>query len=230
MARTKSTKITTPFGIVKWASLTKPNDKFNPEGVYDCSVVFDTEDPAVQKMVNIINDAAAAARISESKEDPKKSAAISKYTLSPNLGPDTEEDGTEIPNTVVVKGKLKASGVRKSDGSPWTATVDLFDSLKQPLPKTAQIGRGSEVRMSLELSPFAMPATKTAGISLRLNAVQVKKLVSYGRNAEGYGFDSVEDGFVSVEEETDDAAPAKRAAGAAAPTPKVDDDADATDW
>lgn len=69
----------------------------------------------------------------------------------------------------------------------------VFDSKKQELPADVKVGGGSEVRMSCEISIYK----DRSGISLRLNAVQVKKLVEYQGGGSASAFDEVEDGFVA---------------------------------
>lgn len=68
----------------------------------------------------------------------------------------------------------------------------VFDSKKQELPADTKVGGGSEVRLSCEVSIYK----DRSGISLRLNAVQVRKLVEY-TGGSASAFDEVEDGFVA---------------------------------
>lgn len=224
MAKSNSTKITTPFGVVKWANLNKPSAKFVAEGEYDVTLVFKASDPAVQKMVATIQAAAEAGRKAEAEADPKKAKMIMTYNLTPDIQPDRDEEGNEIEDTVVLKAKQKASGTR-TDGSAWTATVDLFDSKGKEIPKTVAIGRGSILRASIDLRPYAMPATKSAGVSVKLLGVQVKELKSFARGAEGHGFGAVDDGFeVNADADVFDATETP-AEGKAAATEQA-----ATDW
>jgi hypothetical protein len=61
---------------------------------------------------------------------------------------------------------------------------------------------GSEMKCSAELIKY-YTAIAGAGVSLRLRAVQITKLVEGGAgNAKGYGFDDVKDGY-EFEEKAD---------------------------
>jgi len=63
----------------------------------------------------------------------------------------------------------------------------------------ANVWSGSEMKVSAELIPY-YTAMAGAGVSMRLRAVQVTKLVEGGSsNAKGYGFDNVKDGYEQPE-------------------------------
>lgn len=64
-----------------------------------------------------------------------------------------------------------------------------------------RIGKGSIVKVAFEVNPFgAMPASKVAGVSLRLSAVQVIKHVPPGiRDASAFGFGAEEGGFTTAD-------------------------------
>jgi hypothetical protein len=66
----------------------------------------------------------------------------------------------------------------------------------------ANVWSGSEMKVSAELIPY-FTAMAGAGVSLRLRAVQITKLVEGGAgNSKGYGFDEVKDGYVAPEDKT----------------------------
>ncbi len=74
----------------------------------------------------------------------------------------------------------------------------MFDSSGKPLTD-ANVWSGSEMKVSAELVHW-FTAMAGAGVSLRLRAVQITKLVEGGAgNAEGYGFDKVEGGYTAPE-------------------------------
>ena len=63
----------------------------------------------------------------------------------------------------------------------------------------ANVWSGSEMKVSAELIPY-YTAMAGAGVSMRLRAVQITKLVEGGSsNAKGYGFDKVKDGYEQPE-------------------------------
>ena len=110
-------------------------------------------------------------------------------------------DGKASGN-VVFKFKTKAKIIAK-DGKVIPNRVALFDSKGKPMID-ANIWSGSEMKVSAELIPY-FTAVAGAGISMRLRAVQVTKLVEGGSsNAKGYGFGDVKDGYEQPEVKEED--------------------------
>ena len=57
------------------------------------------------------------------------------------------------------------------------------------MKKPASIGGGTEGKLCVELAPYYAPNDKVIGVSFRLEAAQIIKLVSFGeRSAADYGF------------------------------------------
>ena len=105
-------------------------------------------------------------------------------------------DGKPSGN-VIFKFKTKAQIITK-DGKVIPNRVALFDSTGKPMID-ANVWSGSEMKVSAELIPY-YTAMAGAGVSMRLRAVQVTKLVEGGSsNAKGYGFDNVKDGYEQPE-------------------------------
>lgn len=65
--------------------------------------------------------------------------------------------------------------------------------------KGVEVWNGSVIKVNGILFPYV--AANGAGISLKLNAVQILELVSSGNGAGGYGFEE-EDGYEEEEEDT----------------------------
>lgn len=82
----------------------------------------------------------------------------------------------------------------------------LFDSQKpKPQPvKGVDPWKGSVVKIACAVAGYDMPATKMAGLTKYMNAVQILELVAGGSDAASYGFDGEDGGF---EASKDDAAP-----------------------
>ena len=84
------------------------------------------------------------------------------------------------------------------DGKVIPNRVALFDSAGKPMID-ANVWSGSEMKVSAELIPY-YTAMAGAGVSMRLRACQIVKLVEGGSsNAKGYGFESVKDGYEQPE-------------------------------
>lgn len=85
----------------------------------------------------------------------------------------------------------------KDDGQPVKLYVPIFDSdNKNCTNKVAGLGRDSQVKVSFSYYPFYMSAN-TYGVSLRLHAIQLIKLVPITSDGGKYGFDTVANGFVA---------------------------------
>lgn len=78
--------------------------------------------------------------------------------------------------------------------------IPVFDSMQQNVSdRIKEIGNESLVKVAYELVPFYM-SNKIHGVSLRLRAVQLHKLVEAGGSAESFGFDKDEEGFAMPED------------------------------
>lgn len=192
MAEEKKKKefIASPKGVAKFPHLTTPQTKFNPEGEYNVTLLFDPNDAAIiayQQRIQGEHDAAFAAA---KKADPKR-----KLTAMPiPIGDETTKDGAPT-GKLAVKFKAKASGVYKKDGKPWTFKPVLKDRYGKPLSSDVVIYGGSIMQVSATVRHTAMP-TGLFYTSLHLEAVLVHELKSgYERSAAEFGFD--------VEDETD---------------------------
>ena len=105
---------------------------------------------------------------------------------------DDVDDNGEPTGSTIFKFKTKAQLTTK-DGKIIPNRVAIFDSKGTPMTD-CNIWSGSEMKVSAELVPY-YTAMVGAGVSMRLRAVQITKLVEGGNgNAKGYGFGE-EEGF-----------------------------------
>ena len=97
---------------------------------------------------------------------------------------EVEDDNGNETGEIQMKFKMKAK-IQLKDGSVYEPKPVVVDSKAQPIKDPDfRIGNGSICRIQFDASPYCMPSTKTAGVSLRLNAVQVLSLVEYGGNSD----------------------------------------------
>lgn len=183
----------------------EPDTQFDPEGTYSIKVRHTaTDEKAIALKAEI--DARMKATLAEAKKEyPTKVAEAKAKKAKPPKAPElasppyfVDEESGDITFTF----KMKASGVSKKTNKPWSRKPALFDAKGTPITGDIRLGGGSEVKVSFEPSDFYKPLTG-AGVSLRLNAVQVIKLVEWsGGTASSYGF-TEEEGFeadpISVE-------------------------------
>jgi hypothetical protein len=175
---------TTPRGLAVYPHLTKPDTKFDARGVY--STKFTTLDPAdEQKLQALIDEKmqeSLAAAKNEAKNPNKVKLADTPYTENEKTG------------RLEFNFKMWASGEVKKTGEKFTQKPTIFDASGTPITKVLRIGGATELKVSYEIVPF-YTAKVGAGVTLRLKAVQILKLVEFGgANADYFGFDK-EDGF-----------------------------------
>ena len=212
MAFTKPKKIISPVAVAApWPKITVA-DEYQGVRAFKAGLILDPNDSGVQDYLDVIAEqaqisfVAAIAEIDEALESAtgKKLATLKerKENMRKHVPVSDEyaEDGT-ITGRVIVKYKRNESGTYRSGknaGQDWTATVPCFDASKKPLSESdGIIYGGSTLRIQAEVVPFSMAATSTAGVSLRMVAVQVIELVTGGDDTSG--FDVEEGGYQASE-------------------------------
>jgi hypothetical protein len=183
--------LTTPKGIARYPRLNDPDCRFSPEGVYTVTlrVAKDEAMPLVTKLVKMLEDFYAA----ECKDKGKKLKRFPTLPWGPAKDWDKEnQEEVAVPGFIDFRFKTPAKGTTK-EGKQWERKVALFDAKLNPLPADSDpVGGGSVIRVSFGPNTWNVAATGV-GISLRLNAVQVLELKTYGGSG-SYGFVE-EDGF-----------------------------------
>jgi len=142
--------------------LIKPDVRFNELGEYKVTLKVAKQDASemVKEIDKSIEDSLAKAE----KDNKGKSVKSAPK-------PYKEESGN-----VFFKFKMKASGVNKKTQEKFTQRPQLLDSKKNPIAPNTSIWGGSIMKVAYQPVPYFTPMLG-AGISLRLKAVQVIKLV-----------------------------------------------------
>lgn len=176
----KKVRFTTPKGIAIFPWLNKPDTKFKPEGTYKVTLRLDASaaEQLKEKLQPLFDKAIAAAK-SNPKNKGKKVKVNDYFT-------DVVDDTGDYTGQCDFNFKMTASGVSKKDGRPWSMKPDLFDAKGDPLPADTAVWGGSLIKVGFEATAYDKPIG--AGLSLRMNAVQVIKLVSASRDASMHGF------------------------------------------
>lgn len=232
MATNKKTnpQFISPRGVFVYPALNKPDygtkDYPKPDGEFKVTLRVPSE-VAEAWREGALKALIARARDEAEQEFAKLPVATRKKLreLTWNeVGTDEYDKTTEEPTGFVLfKFSMKASGIRKADNKPWSRKPQIFDARGRALAKPPEIWGGSEGYVSFEASPYFIPGTGAAGVSLRLNAVQLVRLVQGGqRDAAAFGFAAQDDGFDSSEYEGDDAAFGGGESGAAEGDPSGD--------
>ena len=170
-------------GEAIYPHLMKPDVRFNELGEYKVTLKIAKQDASqmVKELDQAIEDSLAKAQ-KDNKGKTVKSAPK----------PYKEESGN-----VFFKFKMKASGVNKKTQEKFTQRPQLLDSKKNPIAPSTSIWGGSIMKIAYEPFAYFTPMLG-AGISLRLKAVQVIKLVE-GKSNNVF---KEEDGFETTPERT----------------------------
>lgn len=169
----------TPRGVAVYPHLDAPDTKFDAAGVYTLKLNLPAEEaePIIEKLE----------QLREEFREKVKEQANGKKVKDADLPVSENEDGT-----FTFSFKMKASG--EKDGRKWTRKPAIFDASGIPVKAGVKVGGGSIVRVAFEASAF-YTALVGLGVTLRLNAVQIIELKSWGeRSATQFGFEQ-EDGF-----------------------------------
>lgn len=199
--------LTTERGTFLYPHVTEPDTKFvKPHGEYHTKFAQDAEvaAPMIKKLTRILDeymdeqlpiiskrmDGLKGAKLKKAQETYKRA---SNREINP-LFEDEVDDEAEETGRVIFKFKLKA--VVETEKKTWEQKPRLFDGKAQPIEGDVNIWTGSEGKCQIEVFPYFMEKDAVFGLSLRLKAAQVIKLVSgSGASASDCGFGEEEDGY-----------------------------------
>ena len=185
------TKLVTPVGVSQFAWLNKPDTKFDDNGHYKVNLILDGN--SAKPLIKSINDENKKA-VEMAKEKSK-----GKNIKTANTPFEEEYADGKPTGNIIFKFKAKAKIIMKN-GDVIDNKVPIFDSKGTPM--TNQVWSGSEMKVSADMIPY-YTAMAGAGVSLRLKAVQITKLVEgSGASSSAHGFSEVKDGYVAPEDKT----------------------------
>lgn len=191
----KGTSLTTSKCTVLFASLGKPNTKFNKDGEYNVKVRLPKEEgEAILAKIVEVEDAAFEEAYNEAlKESKKKANSVKRAENRPCVIETNDDD--EPTGFYTLNVKMKASGEKK-DGTRWSRKPALYDAKRNLLTNAESliVYSGSEVRVAFTLTSYNAPIG--VGVSANLDGVQIIKLATGGRSVEDMGFEDEDDGFV----------------------------------
>ncbi|MDE3021872.1 MAG: hypothetical protein KGI54_08435 [Pseudomonadota bacterium] len=194
----------TPVGTAVYPYLNKPDDvggkgrpkykvnlRLSPE---ESQALIESLEPhaeaAYEQALAELRDKATNGKDGKAKASAKKAIeALQKHL------PWVEDVDAEGEPTGDYLFKFASNAEYEKDGKVHKVNIPLFNG--KNITKVL-VGGGSLLKVAYVVVPFYMPATNTAGITLRIDAIQVKKPVAPGaggRTAEAYGFDEEDEGF-----------------------------------
>jgi hypothetical protein len=222
MADTKpQVKFNTPRGPFIYPKLNKPDTKFNAAGEYRVKVRLNPSDipqDLTDKLTELRDERANEVR--KELTAKKQGAKLKSLKVLDLFRDETDKDTGESTGFVTISAKMKASGVGKKDGKPWTRKPNLFDAAGKPLRTSKLIWGGSEGKVAITAMPYYMAKDNEVGVAYYLEAVQILKLVSGSdKDAAGYGFGEEEGYTGDDEEEASSDAPTSETDGTGADAP-----------
>ena len=191
----KVIRITTPKGVALYPKVQKPDTKFNAAGVYSTRLVI--ANPLCVDLCAQL-DAVAEEAFAAATSDPKKVAAAKakRKTITKNEPylPELDKEGNETGNTIF---NFKTNASAEINGEVKHFKPFLCDAANPPKPIEADISMysGSIIKVNFSPTPYYNDANAQAGVSCRLNGVQVLKLVKGGYSPASLGLEAEEDGF-----------------------------------
>lgn len=202
----------TPAGKSFWAKLVTPDTKFDANGVYSVKVRFDAD--ACEDLRAVLDKKVEESYEAALEEKPKLKATLSTQPAYTEVFDDNGNSTGEFEFNFKLKAKGKTKDGREFEQRPVIldakgASILKFDGAGKVLNDGFSIGNGSIIKVAFEAVPYFAAATKKAGVSLRLRAVQVIELKTFG-GGNNFGFD-VEDGGFEYKDEFAAAAPAPAA-------------------
>lgn len=181
-----------PRGVAVYPHLNAPDVKFKAEGKLHTKLRCTADDaaPLVEKLKEMQQKAFA-----EAKADPKNKGKKVKLADLPFA---VDDETGEVTFTF----STQASGISKKTGEPWVRKLAVYDAAGVALKPIPKVGGGSVLKVSFEPGAF-YTALVGAGVTLRLEAVQIIKLEEWGdRSASSYGFEK-EEGYTATSSELD---------------------------
>mgnify|MGYP005854901653 FL=1 len=185
-----------PKGVAKYPRLLEPDTKFNKDGEYRVRLLFAADDATTKEFCATLDELSKAAyEEQQTTLKPAKAKTLELYVpYKSEIDPDTGEETGNIEVNFKTGAQYK-----DKDGNIIEKTIPLFDAAGKKIERKINIGSGSVLRVSFTPVSFYAANGNSAGVSLRLNAVQVIQLKEWkGATAEGYGFGK-EDGYLEEE-------------------------------
>lgn len=193
----KRERFVAPRGVAVWPRLNTPDTKYKPEGEFSVKLAYDANDPEAKALAQKLEQLRDAAFEKFVSENPKKKKTAK---VAPVFREELDDEGDETGRILFVF-KMRHKVKAQATGKTYTLTPTIMNAKRVILERPPQIGGGSEMKISFEVSPAFVESSKEFHLSLRLVAVQLLKLVSFNGAARSRDDFDDEDG-----EEIDDEA------------------------
>lgn len=232
MSQPKRTAITLMAGESFWSKLIVADTKFKTDGEFTAVVRIPENSSKVGSIIlkdgkripkasiaDILKviDTEAAEALDTAKTNSKTPAEAKRWETKYLPYKYVEDDEGNRTGEIEIKATMKASGISKKTGKPWSMEPKLFDAFGRPIKgaprNTLRIGNGSVLVIAATIQPYAPTAQIGASVKLSLEAVQIIELCEGGADASTFGFGSHEGGFASHEDTAEDQTDGEDAVG-----------------
>jgi hypothetical protein len=200
----KKDNMLTPRGVAIYPHLNEPDTKWKANGEFHVKLAFDADDPQVQEFREKL-EAARDARYQEAYDElvkAGKTARAKELKKVEVLKVETDDETGEETGRLIVKVGMQHKVTPKSGkhaGKTILLKPDYFNGRREELKKPPKIGGGSTLRCFVDPFAYLNEKDKVVGVSLRLQAVQIIKLVSYGARDPGFEVEDDADDIVDDE-------------------------------
>ena len=178
----KGIRIVSPRGEALWCKVKEPDYQFNAKGILSTKLVCDPNDETVQAFIEKLEELRDLA-YDETVETMgvKAKGIVKKDVYDEHLDADGED-------TRLIEFKFAMKDV--DDKDKW---IRVVDSKRNEIKDIPLVGNGSIIKCSAYANPYYMASSKTVGISLIWEQMQLINLIAYGGTDD---FDD-EDGYVA---------------------------------
>lgn len=178
-----------PAGIAIWPRLNAPDTKFNAEGEFSAKLAMDGSAPETKAFIAMLS----AVRDAEFERFKSENPKHKKATVADFWREEVDDDGEET-GRVTFNFKMRHKVTAKATGKVYTLKPIILNARKEILNRPPNIGGGSTLKVSFETFPYFNAKDKEFGMSLRMIAVQIIKLVEFGGAASALAGFEEEDG------------------------------------
>jgi hypothetical protein len=210
--REKLVRLTSPAGIARYPKLLKA-DEYQGKKSFKTDLIVTPSDDGVQEYLDEIEAAAdlafentkveLQAKIDGAKNGKDKKKAqetLDKLERHLPFFPEENDDGEETGNVVVRFAKNAEFKDKKTDEIVQTK-VHHFDANGDAIKRPPSVWGGSTIKVAADVFPFYNPSGDKAGVSLRLQGVQIIELITGGgASAKSMGFGKVDGGYSAAKD------------------------------
>jgi hypothetical protein len=146
-------------------------------------------------------DKYVAEAISKARAAAKKPTNLKGITLSRPYSSFLTETGKDFGQ---IEFRFKMIANIKTSSGEKTTRLFAFDANGRAMKNCPAVYGGSKLKINFTPLPYYIPSMKQAGVSLRMNAVQILELVTRNiEHAAEFGFTSGEGSFVADEHDVE---------------------------